>query len=886
MEQLITRMTAGGFGNMLKKPVIVTDRYLGEKYLPREVLDMSSGVAYHNFGKELLDQTKVIIMRNCDLDGLPEWVYDLEHLEGLLLDNNPELKLANELCKLKNLKVLGLQQTSINNYSFLNHLENLESVDISGNFLTEYPLELCSLENLLYLDISTYNKFTAIPSCIEKNKKLRVLRAHFNEISNIPEEIGFLENLEQLIIGGNNIKIIPDSIYNLTKLRELDIFKNNIREVDFRKLSKLEDLDEIFLSDNPIEDFPSDLLHQNKGILSSKALNNYYATDRYLEISKDITNDELQKSRLLRSARAIIFRGLFYGLKKDWINAYNLVHGGYKLARDLKNNKLSILAAVFLGYLEVIKAEEQSIEVFLKGSEWANKINEFWRPYEDEKYRQSFNEHLLKYAFLTELNITNGYKDEQDFELLLEKVFSNNYDLIKIDEEDEITHATLYGESSHTHPTKVENARNDINNRDLLRAYIELDLFEKAWNEVARQYSSVHSVFPIKSCFPSDKNEVYLYIFQLTNRDKIRVVVAKESSQLIYFDLDSISIDLNKITTGLLLNDIVDRKPERFDFFESMIGEDLDFTEMIWNTIFGSTLINMKVDQNKKTDITLDTLTLHQYFINENISKLNIFPFASTLGIPFYSAFNGNTKKFLLDDYEIKNRPMFFLNKENFYDHSVNEAKSIFTVTHSDLHFAKSEGKLIKEYYSDVIYIEKYDKNEIFRLMQNSSIIHIASHSKESEIIFKISGEHIKIKPEEIKELNLQKCSLVFLNACRTSEEAYVSLISTSSLPLAFLEAGARTVISTTREINDDDAFRISMRFHEISCKKHYDYSNTFRRVLTEAKNNELPYYENELERYGYIDLSSSMKYYKHHDKHKGVNSWKYYTIWENNYHE
>lgn len=889
LEQLMTQMTqmfAGGLGNMLKKPVIVTDRYIAEHYYPEQVKDLSlERLDYNN--NRVSSEVKILIIRKCDLQNIPKWIYDLKDIEGLLLDNNPNLNLTNKINNFKKLKVLGLQQTSINDYNFIESLLALESIDISGNYLHQYPKELCSLVNLLYLDISTYNKFNKIPSCIKNNKKLRVLRAHFNNIVHIPEEIGLLKDLEQLILGGNNIYEIPNTIYHLKNLKELDLFKNNIKKIDLMKLSKLKDLDEIFLSENPIDNFPDDLLDQDKGVLSSLALRKYYSTGIYYEISKERSNDELQISRLLRSARAIIFRGLFLGLKKDWKQAYNLVHSGYSLARDLKNNKLAILSAVFLGYLEILKEEnnDNKLETFLKASEWATEINKFWSPYEDEKYRKAFNLCVIKYAQLTELDIAHGYRQEQDFELLLDKLFSNNYNLIKINEEDEMTHSMLYGLSSSDHPTKVENARNDINNRDLLRAYIELGLFVEAWNEIARQYTYQRDEFPITTHFPSERGEIYIYIFQLTNRDKLRILVANNDHEIILFDLDSISINLNKITTRLLESSYDKYLPDSISKSMGNITT-VNITtveEDIWNSIFGSFLINKRINKSK-IDMTTEAMTFHQYCMKKNISKINIFPFASLLGVSFYPSYNSDKEKYLVDYYEVTNRPMFVLS--NSFKSYPSNNDNIVVATHSDLVFAVAESKILGKYYKTVCFPIKSNKEHIFKQFENANIIHIASHSKESEILLKVNNVELSINAHEIKLLDLRKCNLVFLNACKTSEEAYVSLISTSSLPLAFLEAGANSVITTTSEIEDNDAFRISMRFYEVFSNTRESYSTIFRQIILESKKNILPYYEDELEIHGEIDLSSNMKYLKKYNVNKEMSSWKNYTIWDNNYYD
>lgn len=105
LEQLMTQMLAGGLGNMLKKPIIVTDRYIAEYYYPEQVLDLSlERLDCRN--NRVSSEVKVLILRECNLQNIPEWVYDLKDIEGLLLDKNPDLKLINKINNFKKLKVL------------------------------------------------------------------------------------------------------------------------------------------------------------------------------------------------------------------------------------------------------------------------------------------------------------------------------------------------------------------------------------------------------------------------------------------------------------------------------------------------------------------------------------------------------------------------------------------------------------------------------------------------------------------------------------------------------------------------------------------------------------------------------------------------------------
>lgn len=593
IEQMFTQLFSVGMG--LKPPVIVTDRYIKENYHLDQIFDGSSYIKNSgDINKYLTENIKILKLQECNLKNIPKWVFQLQNLEGLLLDRNPDLLIIpDDFKKFKKLKILGLMQTNISEFSFLFHLKLIESLDISTNNLEKFPEEICFLENLIYLDISTYNNFTYIPACIRKNANLRVLRAHYNKISSLPESLGELYSIEQIILGGNNIVDIPSSLYNLKNLTELDLHKNNIQNIDLEALSEIDNLNEIYLSGNPIENFPQELLSQNKGVLSSLSLRKYFSTGVYYEISNTRTNDILQLGRVLRAARALIIRGLFYGLQQEWESSYALVKSGYDLSRELNSNKLSILAGVFLGYLEVIKESttELATEAYLKGFEWSKKIDSFWDPYEDSEYRRLCNIYLLKYSMLSQSDIGKQYKEEQDFDVLLKLIFDNNFEIIKIDNQDEITHSMLNEVSQNPlMPDRELTPRNDLNNRDLLRGYLEVGLFQEAWREVARQHCSNVDISPysIGNSFPKEKNEIYLHIFQLTNRDKLRLLIINFFQDIALLEINSISISLNAISASLNGFGGVALPSE---VNEKLFNNGKPVKDSIWDTIFGSYII-------------------------------------------------------------------------------------------------------------------------------------------------------------------------------------------------------------------------------------------------------------------------------------------------------
>lgn len=80
---------------------------------------------------------------------------------------------------------------------------------------------------------------------------LKRLDLSYNNISEIPSEIGLLTNLRSLWISNNPIKSLPASISNLTKIEDIDIRKTLISEVPLC-VSVFEELHDFDWTDTPM----------------------------------------------------------------------------------------------------------------------------------------------------------------------------------------------------------------------------------------------------------------------------------------------------------------------------------------------------------------------------------------------------------------------------------------------------------------------------------------------------------------------------------------------------------------------------------------------------------------------------------------------------------
>ena len=84
------------------------------------------------------------------------------------------------------------------------------------------------------------------------DKQLIKISAQYNDLENLPSEIGYLHNLVNLILRGNKLTRIPKTIGKLEKLEELDLAVNNLTILP-DTFGNLSNLSSLLLQSNYIE---------------------------------------------------------------------------------------------------------------------------------------------------------------------------------------------------------------------------------------------------------------------------------------------------------------------------------------------------------------------------------------------------------------------------------------------------------------------------------------------------------------------------------------------------------------------------------------------------------------------------------------------------------
>ena len=220
------------------------------------------------------------------LEEIPPEVFELEQLESLNLSGNNISIIPQNIARLQNLKSLNWSFNQIINLpESITKLSNLTELYLTKNQITNLPKSIGKLSNLTWLYL-TENQITSLPESIGKLSNLTQLDLSSNQIKNLPESIGKLSNLIGLYCDFNQIKNLPEFIGKLSNLIRLDLSYNQIKNLP-ESITKLSNFTKLYLSKNPLETPPLEIA--NKGIGAIR--------DYFQQLKQD--SDYLYEAKLL-----------------------------------------------------------------------------------------------------------------------------------------------------------------------------------------------------------------------------------------------------------------------------------------------------------------------------------------------------------------------------------------------------------------------------------------------------------------------------------------------------------------------------------------------------------------------------------------------------------
>jgi|GEM_PF-1731716 len=192
---------------------------------------------------------------------IPAGMDALPALNSLDMSNNPIRKIAPDAFISTSLNFLSLSGCNLHTLPDMSGLSNLNSLDLTDDSLSEFPVSVLKLINLNQLNLN-YNQIKILPA----------------------SGWGYLSSLGSLSLSQNNITVFPSDIYSLMSLYSLDISNNQIKKLP-KGIGKMSNLGWV-------------RVYGNKGILLPKDLKNLNEHLVTFQIStKDITPKNLAKLR-------------------------------------------------------------------------------------------------------------------------------------------------------------------------------------------------------------------------------------------------------------------------------------------------------------------------------------------------------------------------------------------------------------------------------------------------------------------------------------------------------------------------------------------------------------------------------------------------------------
>ncbi|KAI9295911.1 hypothetical protein K502DRAFT_201960 [Neoconidiobolus thromboides FSU 785] len=204
-----------------------------------------------DFAQLCISLTKLRLSQN-EYEKIPDSLHNIKGLKSLDLSNNKITKLdSGQLHLLPDLDRLIFCNNQISiipdDYSMLTKLTVL---DLSNNCLESFPLPICHLYMLKYLNLS-FNNIKSIPSLFGELSFLQSLLLINNELSGkLPECFGSLSSLINLDIRKNKITDIS-VLSELTQLESLKCDQNSIETFVYRS----NDLMSLSIKENPLSKF-------------------------------------------------------------------------------------------------------------------------------------------------------------------------------------------------------------------------------------------------------------------------------------------------------------------------------------------------------------------------------------------------------------------------------------------------------------------------------------------------------------------------------------------------------------------------------------------------------------------------------------------------------
>jgi Leucine-rich repeat (LRR) protein len=181
-------------------------------------------------GNKVTPLSTEISLNNKNLNEIPsnKQLQDFLQLKTILLNHNSITVIPPSVSK-------QIQETP-------KFCDNLHSLELSHNKLTELPKAICLLVNLKKLRLD-HNKLIKLPSGFSALFVLEKLTLDHNLLIKLPANMGNMKKLKVLRLDTNALRYIPNDIGTISTLKELTIHDNPLPQ----ELLELADLDSVMM---------------------------------------------------------------------------------------------------------------------------------------------------------------------------------------------------------------------------------------------------------------------------------------------------------------------------------------------------------------------------------------------------------------------------------------------------------------------------------------------------------------------------------------------------------------------------------------------------------------------------------------------------------------
>ncbi len=198
----------------------------------------------------------LIVRTDIELHSLLKRSNEFTNLQNLLILGVPHARLTAQVSNLQMLYRLNIQLSEdVLLPSEIGTLPRLKELVIKDTDVYRLPPEVGNIHTLERLSIINSPHLTLVPATIAQLPNLKVLSLTFLPYLIFPKNFTLPAGLTTLDLSADNLTEIPSFVYNAQDLTSINFNLNKLQHIP-AELTRLTNLEELYLSENEIVDLP------------------------------------------------------------------------------------------------------------------------------------------------------------------------------------------------------------------------------------------------------------------------------------------------------------------------------------------------------------------------------------------------------------------------------------------------------------------------------------------------------------------------------------------------------------------------------------------------------------------------------------------------------